>query len=256
MKITIVQPETIWEDKPANFINIRQLILNISGKTDMVVLPEMFTTGFTLNAKKNSEESEGETFQWMTEISLAGDFATCGSYITRSGNKYYNRFTFVTPGNEYFTYDKRHLFSLAGENRIFSPGKIRQIINYKGFRFLPLICYDLRFPVWSRYRGDYDVIICVASWPDVRRDAWNSLLKARAIENQCYVIGVNRAGTDNQGLKYAGDSVIIDPIGKTAVKVNEYEAGTATFEISLSELRNFRKLFPVWKDADDFSLNI
>jgi omega-amidase len=256
MKITIVQPGTIWEDKPANIRNIEQIIRNHFGKTDIVVLPEMFNTGFTLNAEKLAEESDGETYKWMTDLSLRGKFAVCGSFIIRSSGKYYNHFSFVTPHKEYFSYNKRHLFSLADENEIFTGGTDRQVFNFNSFRFLPLICYDLRFPVWCRNRGDYDVLICVASWPDVRREAWKSLLKARAIENQCYVVGVNRTGTDNEGLKYAGDSVVIDPLGKILGKVNDYEEGSATVEISLSELKNFREKFPVWKDADDFTLNI
>ncbi|MBA4323100.1 MAG: amidohydrolase [Odoribacter sp.] len=256
MKITIVQPDTIWEDKQANFSNIKQILRNHPGETDIVVLPEMFTTGFTLNAERLAEEPDGETHKWMANLALSVNSAICGSFIIRSGNNYYNRFAFITPGNAHFSYDKRHLFSMADENRIFTSGKTRQVFEYNGFRFLPLICYDLRFPVWSRCRGDYDAIICVASWPDVRREAWNSLLKARAIENQCYVVGVNRTGVDNEGLKYAGDSVIIDPLGKILTMVKEYEAGSATADISLPELQNFREKFPVWKDADDFSLNI
>ena len=145
---------------------------------------------------------------------------------------------------------------MAGESRIFEKGKSRIIINYSGFRFLPIICYDLRFPVWCRNRGDYDVLICVANWPDVRREAWNSLLKARAIENQCYVVGVNRVGCDNEGLCYAGESVVIDPLGKILCSLNPYEEGIATADISLSELQSFREKFPVWKDADNFSLKI
>ena len=221
----------------------------------MIVLPEMFTTGFTINAEKLAEEFNGETYKWMTNLSLNGNFAVCGSFIIRSANKYYNHFLCVSPQKEYFSYNKRHLFSLANENEIYTRGKYRQVFNYNSFRFLPIICYDLRFPVWCRNRGDYDVLVCVASWPDVRREAWNSLLKARAIENQCYVIGVNRTGIDNEGLKYAGDSVVIDPLGKILGNVNEYEEGSATVDISLSELQNFREKFPVWKDADNYTLS-
>jgi omega-amidase len=256
MKITIVQSDTRWEDKPSNFKNIEQLLSNTGGKTDLVVLPEMFTTGFSLNAEKLSEELYGETFTWMINLSQTGNFAVCGSYIIRTVDKYYNHFTFVTPQKEHYSYDKRHLFTLAGENAIYTGGVNRMIFVYNNFRFLPIVCYDLRFPVWIRNRDDYDAIICVASWPDIRREAWNSLLKARAIENQCFVIGVNRCGTDNEGLKYAGDSVVIDPQGKILTRVNEYEEGIGTVDISLSDIHNFRKRFPVWKDADDFSINL
>jgi omega-amidase len=256
MKITIVQPETIWEDKPANFRKIEKMLGKTIGETDLAVLPEMFTTGFSLNAETLAEDLSGETFKWMNNLSGTCNMAICGSFIAKSRNKYYNHFLFVTPQGKTFSYNKRHLFSLGGENEIFSQGEKRQIFNYCGFRILAIVCYDLRFPVWIRNRGDYDVMICVASWPDVRREAWNSLLKARAIENQCYVVGVNRTGQDNAGLQYAGDSVILDPLGKIIGKVNEYEEGIATVDISLSELQSFREIFPVWKDADDFLLKI
>jgi omega-amidase len=256
MKITIIQPSTIWENRAANFTNLEQLIRIHFKKTDLVVLPEMFATGFSLNAETLAEELKGNTYQWMTNLSSKGEFALCGSFILRSDEKFYNHFSFVTPDKEVSFYNKRHLFNLAGENNTFTPGKNRQIIHYGGIRFLPIICYDLRFPVWCRNRGDYDAIICVASWPDVRREAWNSLLKARAIENQCYVFGVNRTGTDNEGFNYAGDSVVIDPLGTIIVRVNDYEQGSVTAEISLTDLQNFRDKFPFWKDADDFMLNI
>jgi omega-amidase len=256
MKVSIIQPSTIWEDKQANFEKIEELLFRSSGKTDLVVLPEMFSTGFTLNAKPLAENKGGETWKWMKKLAVKGNFAVCGSLITGSENKFYNDFQFVTPGADEFTYFKRHLFSMAGENKVFECGNSRLIINYKGFRFLPIICYDLRFPVWCRNRGDYDVLICVANWPDIRREAWNSLLKARAIENQCYVVGVNRVGKDNEGLNYAGESVVIDPVGKILCNLNQYEEGSSTADISLSELQSFKEKFPVWKDADDFSLKI
>jgi omega-amidase len=255
MKITIIQPETIWEDKVANIGNIEKLVRKQTGETDLVVLPEMFATGFTLNAELLAEELNGDTGRWMTNLSVNGNFAICGSLIIKYGGKFYNNFSFITPEKEHFSYNKRHLFSLGGENEIFTRGTGREVFEYKGFRFLPLICYDLRFPVWSRNRGDYDVLICVASWPDVRREAWNSLLKARAIENQCYVIGVNNTGEDKNGFKYAGDSVVLDPLGEFMGKVNEYEEGSATVEISLKELQNFRKKLPFLRDADEFNLN-
>jgi omega-amidase len=256
MKITIVQPDTVWEDKAANFKNIGRIINNLPEETDIVVLPEMFATGFSLNAEILAEEYNGETFNWMRNLSQSNKFSICGSFILRSEGKFYNHFLFGSPQNEVYSYDKRHLFSLAGENEIFENGKIRQVFTYKTFRFLPLICYDLRFPAWIRNREDYDAIICIASWPEIRGEAWNILLRARAIENQCFVIGVNRTGFDNEGLRYAGDSVVIDPLGQVICKVNKYEEGAATVEISLSELQNLRTKFPVWKDADNFSLNL
>jgi omega-amidase len=256
MKITIIQPSTIWEDKLANFNKIEQLIDSSVGKTDLVVLPEMFSTGFTLNAEPLAEPPYGETYKWMKNLAVKGNFAVCGSLITISETKFYNHFQFVTPLDNEYSYYKRHLFSMAGEDKVFDKGSKRIIINYNGFRFLPIICYDLRFPVWCRNRGDYDVMICDANWPEIRKDAWNSLLKARAIENQCYVVGANRTGTDNEGLSYAGESVIVDPVGITLGKVDAFSEGTATVEISLSEVQSFREKFPVWKDADDFEITI
>jgi omega-amidase len=255
MNITIIQPETLWENKAGNLLKIGKLIQKHYRKTDIIVLPEMFTTGFTLNAGPLSEDLNGETARWMADQALKGDFAVCGSIIVHSGDKYYNHFLFVTPQNGSFSYRKRHLFNLGGENEIYAPGNRREIIDFRGFRFLPLICYDLRFPVWSRNRDDYDVIICVASWPDARRDAWNSLLKARAIENQCYVAAVNNTGKDLKNYNYAGDSVILDPLGKTLANVNEYQEGDATAEISLTELMKIRTKLPFLKDADSFTLN-
>jgi omega-amidase len=256
MKISIIQPSTIWENKDANFSNLEQLLRNNFEVTDLVVLPEMFSTGFSLNASNLAEETGGKTATWLHSMALKGKFAICGSFIVVSNSKYYNRFLFVNSEDNNFFYDKRHLFSIAGESNVFTQGNSRKIITYCGVRLFPIICYDLRFPVWCRNRGDYDVLICVASWPDVRREAWNSLLKARAIENQCYVIGVNRTGTDNEGFNYAGDSVIIDPLGKILVKVNDYEQGSGTAEISLSELQAFRERFPFLKDSDKFEINL
>jgi len=256
MKTTIIQPQTIWEDKRSNFEKIEKIISSFSEASDIVVLPEMFSTGFTLSAEMLAEEFNGETLKWMSDLSSINQFAVCGSFIIRSAGNFYNRFTFVAPDKESFYYDKRHLFSLGGENEVYTCGKSRKPINYKGVRFLPIVCYDLRFPVWCRNRGDYDVLVCVASWPEVRREAWNNLLKARAIENQCYVVGVNRTGTDNTGLKHAGDSAVYDFIGRKIAKVDEYIEGSVTVDISMSELENFREKFPVWKDSDDFIINI
>ena len=256
MRIAIVQPVTVWEDKKANFSNIEKMVLEYATPADLVVLPEMFSTGFSLNAASLAEDEKGETFQWMKKTASNGNFSLCGSFITKRDKSFYNQFTLITPGGDFQSYNKRHLFSLAGETRIFTPGKERKIILLNGIRFLALVCYDLRFPVWSRSRNDYDAIICIASWPDVRREAWQSLLKARAIENQCYVIGVNQTGTDNDGFKYSGDSVILNPAGKILAKVNDYEEGITSVEISIEELIQFRGRYPFWKDADDFSINV
>jgi len=256
MKITIVQPDILWENKTGNLLKLESMLKEVSGKTDLVILPEMFNTGFSMNAEELFEYKDSDTFVWMQNISREKKFAVCGSYIIKDGTHFYNRFVFVTPDKSSFFYDKRHLFSIGGENTKYQSGKRRKIFKYKGYRINVIICYDLRFPVWSRNRNDYDLLICVANWPDSRRQVWNTLLKARAIENQCYVAGVNRVGNDNTDNHYAGESVILDPRGRIITVVEEYEEGIATGVISLSELNDFRMKFPVWKDADDFTINL
>jgi omega-amidase len=254
MRITLLQPDIFWEDKSANLDSLGMLISKISGTTDLIVLPEMFNTGFSMNTSLLAEEGDSETFRWMKNITINYHLAVCGSYIVKERKAFYNRFFCLTPEDEVWTYDKRHLFSMGGEDRTFTQGNKRKIFTYKGFRINPVICYDLRFPVWIRNRNDYDLLICVANWPDSRRDVWNTLLKARAIENQCFVAGVNRVGRDEEGNSYSGESAILDPKGRIIINMPEAEAGHATGEIILSELEEFRKEFPAWRDADDFSL--
>lgn len=256
MKITIVQHDIIWENRSANLCKLEKLFDTVPEGTDLVVLPETFTTGFSMNTAKLAEDINSETLSWMGRMASTKHFAICGSYIVKTDNHCFNKFVFVTPEGKTHSYDKRHLFSIGGENVSFSRGMDRAVFSYLDFRIRPLVCYDLRFPVWVRNRNDYDLLICVANWPESRRDVWNTLLKARAIENQCFVAGVNRVGADNSGNNYAGESVLIDPRGRIIAGLKEYEEGTATSEISLAELTSFRKNFPVWKDADDFELNL
>jgi omega-amidase len=255
MKITIVQPDIIWENKAGNFHKLESLLKKVSRKTDLVVLPEMFTTGFSMQAGKLSETLQAQTYEWMENLAREGDYAICGSYIVNESDKYFNRFVFITPELKSFFYDKRHLFSIGGEDTKYTRGNKRLIVNYKEFRINAIICYDLRFPVWNRNRDDYDLLICVANWPESRREAWNNLLKVRAIENQSYVVGVNRVGEDAD-THYAGESVILDPRGKNIAVVRKHKEGIATGEISLTDLQDFRIKFPVWKDADDFTINL
>jgi omega-amidase len=255
MKISIIQPELSWEDKSGNFKNLEELIFPVYNKTDIVVLPEMFNTGFSLNPEHLSEPPLGETFEWMRIISGKGSFGLCGSYIVEQDNQFFNRWVFVSPEKESWYYDKRHLFSVAREDKFFSPGNIRLIFSFRGVRISPYICYDLRFPVWSRNRNDYDLMINSANWPENRMEVWNTLLKARAIENQCYVAGSNRIGRDGNGIKYRGDSMVIDPRGRIIASAKPDEEGSITAEISMTELSDFRKKFPVFDDADDFTIN-
>lgn len=254
MKITIVQPDIAWEDKHVNMENLEKLLDFPPGVTDLVILPEMFTTGFSMQSHELAEESDSLTYGWLLKMAELKKAAFCGSYIMKEKELYYNRFVLCTPEGERISYDKSHLFSITGEDKHFTPGHQRIIINYAGFRINPIICYDLRFPVWIRNRNDYDLLICVANWPESRREVWNTLLKARAIENQCYVAGVNRIGSDQPGNNYSGDSVILDAKGRTMAEMGKYREGYVTADISLQNLEKFRNAFPVHRDADDFKI--
>ena len=255
MKISIIQSDIIWEDKFSNFEKLEKLITPLFNQTDIIVLPEMFNTGFSMNPEKLSEPPQGETSEWMRDLALKGNFGLCGSYMVKENLNFFNRWVFITPEKESWKYDKRHLFRVGGEDKIFSPGRNRLIFNFRGVRISSNICYDLRFPVWSRNRNEYDLLINSANWPEDRKEVWNVLLKARAIENQCFVVGANRIGTDGNGINYCGDSVIIDPHGKIISTFHPNEEKSITGEISLTELSDFRKKFPVLGDADGFSIN-
>ena len=253
MKVSIIQPDIIWEDKTRNLSHLDELILPLYEKTDIVILPEMFSSGFSMNTEKLSEPADGHTFQWMKETAERGNFGLCGSYIVFEDNHFYNRFVFVSPGNESWHYDKRHLFSMAGENKFFTQGKSRLVFRFRGATISPYICYDLRFPVWSRNRNEYDLAVYVASWPQVRISVWDTLIKARAIENQCYVAGANRVGADGTGTRYSGGSYIVNPRGEILKSAGSQEC-TITSEISMSDLTEFREKFPVREDSDDFQI--
>jgi omega-amidase len=255
MKISVVQPDIIWEDKSLNYQNLSRLISPLFNKTDIVILPEMFNTGFSMNPEELSESPYGETFVWMKSISEKGKFGLCGSYIVEENMNFFNRWVFVSPGNEVWHYDKRHLFRVGGEDKLFSAGKSKLIFSFRGVKISPYICYDLRFPVWSRNVEDSDLIIYAANWPEIRQNAWTALLKARAIENQCYVAGSNRTGTDSAGIRYCGESMIIDFLGEILSSARTESDCSVSAEISLTELSDFRKKFPVFNDADDFTIN-
>jgi len=256
MKISIIQTNTEWENKSANFGKIEAALSVLPDDSDIIILPEMFNTGFSMNTAKLAEPSDGETFRWMKSIVGSANSAICGSYMIYEEGKYFNRFVFIAPREEIWLYDKRHLFSFAGEEKFFSPGNERLVFNFRGIRISPYICYDLRFPVWCRNRGDYDLMINSANWPESRSDVWATLLKARAIENQCYVAGVNRIGTDGNGIKYCGDSMIIGPKGNIIATAGLDSEEAVTIDISLDELNRFRLKFPVLNDADNFSIEL
>jgi predicted amidohydrolase len=256
MKISLVQPDTVWENKSENLRQLEKLILPLCNKTDVVILPEMFNTGFSMNPENLSEAPAMNTFSWMKNMAEKGNFGICGSYMVNENNLIYNRFVFVSPQDEVWQYDKRHLFGIAGEQEFFTSGKKRVVFTFRDLRISPFICYDLRFPVWSRNRNDADLMIYSANWPEGRKAAWNALLKARAIENQCFVAGVNRIGTDGNGVIYSGESMLINYLGDVIVNADSSKEVSVTGEVSMKDLSEFRTKYPFLKDADDFSIMV
>jgi predicted amidohydrolase len=256
MKLTLIQPDIIWEDKFRNLERIGEMISAIPGGSDILILPEMFNTGFSMNPAELAESPESLTFDWMIEIALKYNSGVCGSYIVSDNSNFYNRWIFVSPDSEVWIYNKRHLFSISGEEALFTRGEERVVFKFRGIRICPNVCYDLRFPVWSRNRNDYDLLINSSNWPESRRDVWITLLKARALENQCFVAGVNRIGIDGTGIKYCGDSLIFGPKGEIIAEGNQDLESVITGEISIDELSDFRKKFPVLDDIDDFTIEI
>ena len=248
MKITILQRDIVWADPTRNVQRADEAIDGNPG-SDLYVLPEMFSTGFCTQPEGIAEPAENRTVSWMKAKASQTGAAIAGSIAVHEDGRYYNRFHFVTPDGNVTTYDKKHLFTFGGEHNRFTAGSERVIVAYKGFRILLEICYDLRFPVWSRNKGDYDMIIYVASWPTPRVEAWKALLTARAIENQCYVVGVNRVGED-PGNNYCGGSRVIDPDGKIMAECEDGREMEVTVEVDMEVLEAFRAKFPVLDDAD------
>src|SRR5680860_28794 len=222
LNIAAIQTQLYWEDRESNLNHLQKMMKNLEDETlDLVILPEMFTSGFTMNAAKCAEKEEGVTLDWMRKQAVLLESAITGSIIIEEDNQYYNRLYFVWPDGKYASYDKRHTFSYAGEDQVFSRGHKRLIVDYKGWKICPLICYDLRFPVWSRNTEEFDLLIYVANWPESRTQAWDTLLSARAIENLCYTIGVNRIGQDGNGISYVGHSSAYDPQGQTTAHLQD-----------------------------------
>ena len=252
--VTLIQTGLEWENIDKNLALFSEKLDQINDATDLVVLPEMFTTGFSVHSVELAEAMNGKTMQWMAQKAREIHCCITGSMIIREHDKIYNRMIWMLPDGSFSCYDKRHPFSISWEDKHFTGGSQRKIFEYSGWRFCPQICYDLRFPVWSRNRGDYDALIYVANWPDPRRDVWNALLLARALENQAYTIGVNRTGTDGQNLSYAGDSQVIDPKGNILSNFKPYTDCMETIPLSMEELARFREKFPVGRDADGFEL--
>jgi omega-amidase len=253
LDVTIVQADLHWHDAGRNLADFDRTIDQIDAGTDLVVLPEMFTTGFSMDAPSLAEPADGPAVQWMHQKARATGAAICGSLIIQAENDYYNRFFCVMPDGQQVTYDKRHLFRLADEQHHYAAGNELVTFDYRGFRICPMVCYDLRFPVWSRNRDNYDLIIYVANWPSRRHHAWHTLLRARAIENLSYAVGVNRVGVDGNDLPYAGGSAVIDYLGHELADLGD-QPGIATASLDLDELQRFRDRFAFHKDADDFTL--
>ncbi len=257
LQIALLQNGIAWEDKIANLASCEARLATLSGKVQVAVLPEMFTTGFTMSASSLAEENDGTTLQTLRRWAADYDIALAGSYIAREGEACYNRGFFVTPDGEARFYDKRHLFRMGEEGRYFKSGNRRLVVEYKGWRIALFVCYDIRFPVWCRnVANEYDLALYVASWPRVRAHAWCSLLVARAIENAAYVCGVNRVGCDNMGLVYNGDTMAIDFKGNTLAKAPDGEEAVVVVELDKLALQSFREKFPVWRDADTFTIDL
>lgn len=266
LAITIIQSELHWENIDKNLEMFSGKIAAVSETTDLVVLPEMFNTGFTMNARKLAEKIPGKTFQWMAQEAKEKKCVITGSCIIEENGNYFNRLIWMPPDGAYKTYDKRHLFRMANEQNYYTAGNKKIIVELKGWKICPLVCYDLRFPVWSRNKkaaGDsgrsqpeYDVLIYVANWPERRSHPWKTLLLARAIENQCYAVGVNRVGNDGNNVYHSGDSAVINAKGEVISKTRSKEESVETAKLSWKELEDFRKSFPVVMDADDFEVKI
>jgi len=254
MKIALIQSSLVWENPKLNRNHFEEKINAISENVDLIVLPEMFSTGFTMSPNLVAETMQGETVLWMQSLVKAKNCAITGSLIIAENSHFHNRLVFVFPSGELLFYDKKHLFTLAGEDKIYTSGKQKLIVEYKGFKICPLICYDLRFPVFSRNTEDYDVLIYVANWPKPRINAWDSLLKARAIENMCYTIGVNRIGEDNNKHQYSGHSQVTDFLGNYLIEPQENE-GVYITTLNKNILLETRQKFGFLNDRDTFTVS-
>lgn len=271
LTITLIQAELHWEDKNANLQMFEEKIKALPDKTEVIILPEMFSTGFSMNAPALAETMEGATLDWMERVSAEYGVILTGSVIIEEDGELYNRLVWMQPNGEYGYYDKRHLFAYAGEDKIFSSGNKRLIASVKGWKINLQVCYDLRFPLWARQSSpldpsaytkpedartpEYDLLIYAANWPERRSHAWKTLLQARAIENQCYVAGVNRIGNDGNGIYHSGDSMIVDPLGEVLYSANQI-AATLTHKLERQHLDDVRSKLPFLKDADSFMIGM
>jgi predicted amidohydrolase len=253
LKVTLVQSKIFWEDKKKNFAHFGNKIESIKEKTNLIILPEMFSTGFTMNAPRFADKPKGEAYDFLKYYSNKKKSCICGSVIVKEKNKYYNRLLLSFPDGKVFHYDKRHLFRMAEENLVYSGGNKKLIVKIKEWRVALFICYDLRFPVWLRNKNNYDLAVFIANWPERRAYHWKSLLLARAIENQSYVAGVNRIGKDGNKINYTGDSAVINPLGEYVINAKN-KSGTFTAVLSKKTIDNYKKNFPAHKDSDKFEI--
>ncbi len=254
LTLTLIQADLVWENPTANREQFERAIRTLQMPTDVILLPEMFSTGFSMHPEQLAEDMNGPTLDWMRAVSAGAQADLAGSLIIREHGRFFNRFIWMKPDGHFEYYDKRHLFRMAGEDRKYMAGKQRVIINVKGWKVLPLLCYDLRFPVWARNRdNEYDILVYAANWPERRISHWDSLLTARAVENQAYVAAVNRVGLDGTGVMHTGHSRVVDYLGRIKANLGE-SARTQTVTLEKEELERFRQKFPVWKDADTFSV--
>ncbi|MBF2707414.1 nitrilase family protein [Flavobacterium soyangense] len=253
MKVALIQSSLSWENPTANRNYFEEKIYAITEKVDLIVLPEMFTTGFTMNPSAVAETMQGETILWLQSLAKAKNNAITGSIVITENGNFYNRLVFVFPSGEIQFYDKRHLFTLAGEDKVYNSGKQKLIVDYLGWKICPLVCYDLRFPVFTRNVEDYDVLIYVANWPKVRTNVWDILIKARSVENMCYTIGVNRIGFDNNNFEHVGHSQVVDCLGNYVLEPQETE-GVFIVELNKEKLFETRKKLGFLNDRDIFEL--
>lgn len=254
LNVSILQIDTVWENPFSNYEIIEERIKMLPEETDLVVLSEMFTTGFTMN-RSVAEHMDGTSVNWLKKLALSRNLAITGSIPVVENNKYYNRLIWCNKNGDILTYNKRHLFRMGEESEYYTPGKELVTIECEGWKIRPFICYDLRFPVWSRnVNNSYDILLNVANWPAPRAEVFTTLLKARAIENMCFAIGVNRVGIDGLKINYAGGSMVVDPKGKCLLGPLPGEELTESISLYYKDLSNLRTNFPAWKDADNFEL--
>ena len=253
LRITTIQSFLHWEDTARNLQMFDKKLKGLAGKTDLIILPEMFTTGFSMNAAALAEAMDGETLQWLAAKARTIGAAVTGSFIVNENGRYYNRLVWMNPDGQFACYDKRHLFTLAKEHETYVAGTEKLIVEWKGWKVCPLVCYDLRFPVWSRNTEGYDLLLFVANWPTARSYHWKQLLVARAIENQSFVIGVNRVGSDEKGLDYSGDTSVIDYSGNVVYQISDKEE-VSTRTLDKGEMKSFRNRLNFLADQDNFQI--